>query len=57
MDNKLLGSDYCKNHKRNTNGELLPTENTTESELCESMHVGRNSVREAIGLWPWACLL
>ena len=30
-------------------GELLPGQKIpTESELCESMHVGRNSVREAI---------
>jgi len=31
------------------NGELLPGQKIpTETELCESMHVGRNSVREAI---------
>jgi GntR family transcriptional repressor for pyruvate dehydrogenase complex len=31
------------------NGELLPGQRIpTEIELCESMHVGRNSVREAI---------
>ena len=31
------------------NGELLPGQRIpTETELCESMHVGRNSVREAI---------
>ncbi|HEY8499214.1 MAG TPA: GntR family transcriptional regulator [Clostridia bacterium] len=31
------------------NGELLPGQKIpTETELCESMHAGRNSVREAI---------